>query len=279
MKKPPAHDHAAAAVYLMRAKGYMQRKEYQRALTDLDEALRLNPQSGDAWMVRVAAWVEQGDFRQALADVARRLELKPPEPLALLTRGNLHAELGELEQALGDFTEYLQQQPGTVVALRARAMTFARLHRLDEALTDMNDAVRLDPASVDAHLERGRVHQDMRSYPAALADYQKAVELGPGESRCYNQCAWMLAACPQSECRAGVRAVALARRGCELTGWKDANILDTLASAHAECGQFDEALRWAAKALEQASAEIKEDVTKHIQLFRDRQPARIAERA
>jgi tetratricopeptide (TPR) repeat protein len=206
--------------------------------------------------------------------VERRLQLEPPEPVALLTRGNLHAQLGELEAALADFTALLQQQPGTVLALRARALSFARLHRFEEALADLNEALRVDATCADAWLERGRVYQNQGRYPAALADYQKALDLKPTEARSYNQYAWMLAACPQAAYRDGARAVALALRGCELTNWQDANFLDTLAAAYAECGRFEEAVAWANKALALADAETEEAVRGHVQLFRNGRPAR-----
>jgi tetratricopeptide (TPR) repeat protein len=278
--KPPVLDAVNAVIFLERAKGFLHHKDFERALTDVDEALRLNPQLGEAWMLRATVRVEMGDYRQALADVERRLQLEPPEPLALLTRGNLRAQLGEPESALVDFTEFLRQQPGTMLALRARAMSYARLHRFEEALADLQDALGVDATNADAWLERGRVYQNQGNYPAALADYEKALEVGSTEARIYNQYAWMLAACPQPEYRDGARAVELARRGCELTDWQDANILDTLASAYAECGRFDEAVKWANKALELADAEskveaeLKEAVGKHIELFRNRQPAR-----
>ena len=273
MKKPAAHDHASAAVFLMRAKGFMQRKQIDAALADLAEALRLNPRLGDALMVRVAALVEKGEYREALADVERRLELPPPDSLALLTRGNLRAHLDELEAALRDFTEYLRQFPGTAVALRACALTYSRLRRFDGALADLDEAVRVEPTSAEIYEERGRVQQDKGCYTAAAADYEKAVALGPNDAGCHNQYAWMLAACPQAEYRNGACAVELARRGCELTSWQEANLLDTLASAYAECGQFDEAVRWASKALESASDEIKETIREHVELFL-RGPAR-----
>jgi tetratricopeptide (TPR) repeat protein len=274
MKKPAILDAVNAVVFLGRAEAYLHHKQFERALADVEEALRLNPQLGDAWMVRATLRVELGNYREALADVQRRLQMEPPEPLALLTRGNLHAQLGELESALVDFTDFLRQRPGTVLALRARAGSYARLHRFEEALADLQEALGADPTKPDAWLDRGHVYHKQGNYPAALADYQKALELGPTEARIYNQYAWLLAACPQPEYRDGVRAVELARRGCELTNWRDANILDTLASAYAECGQFDEAVVWASKALELAEPELKEAVGKHIELFRNGQPAR-----
>ena len=274
MNKPPDHSSVHAVLFLARAKGCLHRKQFERALADVAEALRLDPQLGEALMVRATVRVEMGDYQQALADVEQRLLLEPPDPLALLTRGSLRAYLGELEAALADYTEFLRQEPGTALGLRGRARTYARLQRYDDALADLNEALRVDPANAEACLDRGRMYQYKACYAAAAADYQKALEMEPEEASFYNQYAWMLAACPQPEYRDGPRAVELARRGCELTNWQDANLLDTLASAYAECGRFDEAVTWATKALEWADAEVKEAVVEHIELFRNSRPAR-----
>jgi tetratricopeptide (TPR) repeat protein len=274
MNKLPDFNPLNFLVFLSRAKASLQRKQFDQALADLDEALRLNPESGDALMVRATVRAEMGDYRQALADVERRLQIEPPDPAVLLTRANLRACLGERESAVQDFTDFLREQPETVIGLRARAFNYTCLHRFEEALVDLNEAVRLEPANAEAWLDRGRLYQKTASYDAALADYQKALDLGPTDPGIYNQYAWMLAACPESKYRDGTRAVELARRGCELTDWQDANILDTLACAYAECSRFEEAGTWASKSLEMADDDIKGAVAGHVELFRNGKPAR-----
>jgi tetratricopeptide (TPR) repeat protein len=277
MKKPAAHDQVNAVAHLLRGREYVRLKQFPQALTELAESLRLNPRMGDALMVRAGALVAMGEYQQALADVQRRLQLEPPEPMALLTCANLRAQLKETDAALADFTEFLRQKPGTVLALRARALSYARLRRFDEALADLNEVLQAEPANSDTLLDRGSIYQKQGNYAAATADYQKAVDLEPQEARFCNQFSWLLAACPQAEYRDGSRAVELARRACKVTNWKDGNVLDTLASAYAECGRFDEAVKWVNKALELAPAEVKETVAKHVELFRTGQPARMEE--
>ena len=51
--------------------------------------------------------------------------------------------------------------------------------------------------------------------------------------------------------RDGKRAVAVATKLGELTEWKNPDALDTMAAAYAEAGQFDDAVKWEKKAMEQ----------------------------
>jgi hypothetical protein len=65
-------------------------------------------------------------------------------------------------------------------------------------------------------------------------------------------------------------------KACELTGWENAGYLDTLSVAYAEVGDFEQAIRWQAKAL-QGPAYQKEDgksAREKLALFRKKQPFR-----
>lgn len=60
----------------------------------------------------------------------------------------------------------------------------------------------------------------------------------------------MLATSPEAIHRDGHRAVELAEWACEATGYKSPPLLDTLAAAYAEAGQFERAESTTLQAIE-----------------------------
>jgi tetratricopeptide (TPR) repeat protein len=63
-----------------------------------------------------------------------------------------------------------------------------------------------------------------------------------GDIKSANALAWMLATSPYSEVRNGPEAVRYAGQAASGSEWKDPEILDSLAAAYAESGEFDRAI-------------------------------------
>ena len=117
-----------------------------------------------------------------------------------------------------------------------------------KAIVDYNMVIRLDPENALAFARRGLAWQALKSYAKSVADFDAAIQLDPKESLAFNGLAWLRATCPDRTFRDGKKAVEAAAKACELSAWKHADHLATLAAAHAEAGDFDSAVEWQARA-------------------------------
>lgn len=134
-------------------------------------------------------------------------------------------------------------------------------------LADVNpDFLKL---SADELLQKGRSHE-------ATAYLQKAVAINSSHPQIDNQLAWLLATSPEADLRNGPRAVLLAKQVCQLTDFKQAAYVATLAAAYAEAGQFDAAVLTAQKTCDLAAKSGDPELLKlnqeRLDLYRSHQP-------
>ncbi len=74
--------------------------------------------------------------------------------------------------------------------------------------------------------------------------------------------------------RDGDQAVGHARRALQLVGSPQPNLLDTLAAAHAEAGNFSQAVRWQEEAVRRAGDGGNADFVARLERYRQGQPYR-----
>jgi tetratricopeptide (TPR) repeat protein len=100
--------------------------------------------------------------------------------------------------------------------------------------------------------DRADMEFQIHDWKAARADMIALSKARPLEPDSEDWCAHQLATSTHPELRDGKAAVALATRACEATGWKNSTFLETLASAYAEAGDFQQAIKWGQRAIEVA---------------------------
>lgn len=130
------------------------------------------------------------------------------------------------------------------------------------------------PVEASDFYYRALLHLGRGEYDKAAGDFQLLLEKGSEDPEHLNSFAWLLCTCPADGVRHGQKAVELATRACELTDGKSAAILDTLAAAHAESGNFEDAVKWARRAVDLAEEEQRHGDEMRLRLYEQGRPYR-----
>jgi tetratricopeptide (TPR) repeat protein len=205
----------------------------------------VEPQTARDFTMRAGDWLRIKMHDKAIADCDQAIELGSHDPVVRIYRGLAWSEKKEQDKAIGDFNEALRLEPDNAFALYARASAWG----------------------------------SKKEYAKADADLAKASRLAPDNPLTHNARAWTWATCPDKSFRDGAKAVVAAMQACQLTDWSEAGLIDTLAAAFAEIGDFASALKWQKRALElETDAKNKDDYVARLKLYEARQPYRDTER-
>ena len=196
------------------------------------------------------------DLKNAVADLDRAVFAMPDEPSIRYERANVLNSLGDLDRALADFNELVKRSPLDTHFLRERGLTWIRKHQPEMALADFSEAIRLDPKDTQLRFERGLIYYHTREYAKALADFDEITRLAPdspGSSDAYQMRARVRSNLIDPQFVSHALAVESARQACQVTAWKDADCLITLAEIHERFNDFVAAT----DAIDQAIALLK----------------------
>jgi tetratricopeptide (TPR) repeat protein len=144
-----------AAFYSNRAASYHAQGDIDRAIADLNEAIRLDPTLAMAHNNRGAAYNEQGDNVRAIADYNEAIKLDPKLPLSWNNRGNAYNDVGKPDQAIADYNEAIKLDPKFAMAYQNRASAWHDKGDNDRAIADFSTAIKLDPSHARAYFGRG----------------------------------------------------------------------------------------------------------------------------
>jgi len=195
------------------------------------EALRFNPDFADAHINLGTALLQQRKLEEAVTHFTEVLRIKPElvNVHGILARTLAHQ--GKLDEAVEHYTKFIQSKPNWPGVHNELAAIFFRLGKFDKAIVNWTEALRLKPDS-----------------PAVL-----------------NNLAWLLAAIDDPAVQNPAKAVEFARQACALTGYKQPELLDTLAVAYAAADRFEQAIETAEKAMELAVSAGRRDLAAEIQ--------------
>jgi tetratricopeptide (TPR) repeat protein len=220
-----------------RAEELLNRQEYREARSVLEEALRTDPSNPDLYAL-----------------------------LGYACRG-----LGNNDKAMVAFTQAIRHNTREAAVFYSRGYLYAGRKEWGHAIEDYTNAIHLDPADPRLYLNRGTFYVNQRKYAKAREDYEAAWKRGLENPTAF-PLARLLSVCPLSSVRNGRLAVKYAKIAYEQKQADATSCLQLLAAAHAEAGDWDEAVRNCERAIESAEESTRDLLSMLLQLYRLHEP-------
>lgn len=156
---------------------------YDRARTDVNELLKLDPNRADTHILRASLLRRQKKTTDALAALDRSIAVLPKEPALYIERGRLHDAFRRFDEAEEDFSKALKVANAPLEqaeARMARGRIYSRTGKHEKAIEDYSAAIELDRRTEElgfAYTNRAEAYLYLKDVEKASADLTKMTEI------------------------------------------------------------------------------------------------------
>ncbi len=246
------------------------------AIEHYRKALQFEPRYIGAHINIGTTLAKQGKLDEAIMRFREVLQVEPDHPKAHNNLGTALLTQGKFDEAIIHFRKVLEADPNHLNARNYYGEALLEKGLVDEAVAQFNEALRIDPQSLGARSNIAKLFLMQGRIEEAVANLNELLRLHPKHLTTINNLAWVLATTANAKVYNPAKAVKLAQRACDLTGYRYPQLMHTLAVAYAAEGRFDQAINVAEKAIELARSAGEEglalEIQRRLQLYRAGKP-------
>lgn len=154
-----AKDEVCFDAFMGRSRAFLEKKQYDFALTECEKAIRLDNTRAEVFGVRAQILFGLCQYSNAIEDFSRSIEKSPSDQeraSQLYRRGTAYYELNQIENAIGDFEAATSLCPNHAGTWIWRAAACARLEQYSDAIISLQRAIAVRPSSAQQYHELGK---------------------------------------------------------------------------------------------------------------------------
>ena len=163
--------------YVYRGGAYLNKKNYDKAIEDFNQVVKLKPNSERGYRLRAMVWQAKKNYDNAIADYSESIRINPENEDMYNERGWSLALKGDYDRAIADCNIAIKLKPNFANAYDSRAFAYAGKKDYDRAISDYTKALQLDPKMEGSYLERGKAYTAKGEYKKAADDFVKFLQM------------------------------------------------------------------------------------------------------
>jgi tetratricopeptide (TPR) repeat protein len=210
------------------------------AISKLNEAIKVLPDSPELYSARARVWRKKRQYDKALVDFSEAIRLGGGADV-FEDRGGVWFQKGDYKRAIADFDTAIRKGNEEFSVFGNRGLAYMKLEMWDNAYADAKEAIRRNPQWATGYVMRSNIELMNGRTNLALADLDAFICLDSKSWRAYSISAKLRSTSEDAELRNGELAVEHGTRACELTKWNNGDALESLATALAEVDRFGDA--------------------------------------
>ncbi len=240
-------------------------RNYAEAEKQLKELLADFPESA-AFLDQMALLLEETEkWNEAAKAYENLLKIESGNALSHFRYAKVLGQLERIKDSISHFQKAVELMPKYIDAHIYYGLALIRQGDYESGIRSFKNALELDPTSERAYMGISEAFFAERRFEEMISVLRKGVQAIPASIQIKNNLAWHLSTLPDSEYRDGKAAVSLAEDMLAQAGGSSRpDLMDTLASAYAEAGEFERAVKTATEAISLAEKMGVDDLAREL---------------
>ncbi len=253
------------------ANAYAEKGWLDEAISAYKRALTINPNNVKAHNNLGLIHYRKGMFDDAISEYKKALVINPDLIELRCNLGVAYDKKGWLDEAISEYMRALIINPNDAKAHYILGLTYNNKGMLFEAVSEWKKVITINPNYLKAHYKLGLAYGNKGMFKEAIFHFKQVIAINPNYAVAYNNLAWIYATCQNATFRNGEEAVSLATKACELTKFNNVSLINTLAAAYAEVGNFKKAIECQNRAIDLSQKEARPALLKRLERYQSGQ--------